>query len=226
MSLTYLQFIKLIISIIIDLVMQEFLELSFIEQIVIVIVAFLFFSLLEYLGAFHSLERKIKKLISPKQKTETINEENINFSSITPYCEIKHGIPSIGVIIEIINSSTEMIYCSGNSEVTFLKINDRTNQQKFISSNIKVLPYSCPKICLKNQIQDIEVYQKPFTLEFHIQLNFYKNQELILFSKDLHYEAECIFVQDAIERNRLHLEIMLIKCNKIPEIEFTTVSKS
>ena len=115
-----------------------------------------------------------------------------------------------------------MIYCSVNSEVTFLKINDRANKQKLISFNIKVPPYSHSKSfnCLKNQIQDIEVYQKPFKLEFHIQLNFYKNQELILFFKDLHYEAECIFVQDAIERNRLHLETNSIKCHEIPEIEF------
>ena len=121
-----------------------------------------------------------------------------------------------------------MIYCSVNPEETFLKINDRANEQKLISSNIKVPPYSHPKSfnCLKNQIQDIEVYQKPFKLEFHIQLNFYKNQELILFLKDLHYEADCIFVQDAIERNRLHLEIMSIKCNEIPEIEFTKLSRS
>lgn len=163
-----------------------------------------------------------------KEKTETINEHNINFSNITPYCEIKHAVPSIGVRIEIINSSTEIIYCSVNSEVTFLKINDRANKQKLISFNIKVHPYSHPKSfnCLKNQIQDIEVYQKPFKLEFHIQLDFYKKPHSILFSKNLHYEADCIFIQDAIERNRLHLEIMSIKCNEIPEIEFTKLSKS
>lgn len=59
-----------------------------------------------------------------------------------------------------------MIYCSVNSEVTFLKINDRANKQKLISFNIKVPPYSHSKSfnCLKNQIQDIEVYQKPFKL--------------------------------------------------------------
>jgi len=175
-----------------------------------------------------AIQKNILTLTSQKQRIKTINEKDIDFSSITPYCNIKHSIVRIGVRLEIINSSTEKVYCSIDPDTTVFSINDKKNKEKIISSCILIHPYSCPKTfnCLERNITDIEVHQKPFKLEFHIELNFYKNKDEQLFTKKCHYEAECVFVKDAVEQHKTYLEIRSVVCNQIPEIEFTTISKS
>jgi len=179
-------------------------------------------------NSIKEIKKNLSTLISQKQRIQTINEEDINFSSITPYCNMKHAIVNIGVRLEIINSSTEKVYCSVDPDTTTFSINNKENKEKIISPCILIQPYSCPKTfnCLERNITDIEVRKNPFSLKFHIELNFYKNKDEQLFTKKCHYEAECIFVQDAVERHKTYLEIRSVVCNQIPEIEFTTVSKS
>jgi len=92
MSLTYLRLIILTVSIIVDLVMQGFFELSFIEQIAIVIGLFLFFSLLEYLKFFHKIEDWIKNkkywdkfFKKESQITVSLKLPDFLFTAINPY---------------------------------------------------------------------------------------------------------------------------------------------
>ena len=142
--------------------------------------------------------------------------------------DMKVSIVRIGVRLEIINPSTEKVYCSIVPGTTSFSFNQIENKEKIICPYILIQPYSCPKTfnCLERNITDIEVLKNPFKLKFHIELNFYKNKDVQLFTKKCHYEAECVFVKDAVEQHKTYLEIRSVVCNEIPEIEFTTISKS
>lgn len=69
MSKTYLFILKTILSILSDLFMQLFFNLSGYEQLFLISVFFIFFSILEYIGVFHYLEKKIKIFKSKKVDT-------------------------------------------------------------------------------------------------------------------------------------------------------------
>jgi hypothetical protein len=69
MSKTYLFILKTILSILLDLFMQLFFNLSGYEQLFLISVFFCFFSILEYIGVFHYLEKKIKIFKSKKFDT-------------------------------------------------------------------------------------------------------------------------------------------------------------
>ena len=84
MSLTYLQLIKLIISIIMTSVLQRFFELSFIEQVAIFIGVFLFFFSIRILRHFPFFRTKNKNINIAKTKDKNYKREKYQFFSYYP----------------------------------------------------------------------------------------------------------------------------------------------
>lgn len=161
------------------------------------------------------------------KEIDVITEEKILFLNILPYCNYQDGIPRIGMKVTITNSSEKIAYCTINPEVTNFHIDNKKGENSMYPLYICVPAYSCLRTlnCLETKIQNIEIYQKQFLLEFHLELDFYadKQKDQKLFTKKCHYKALCCFIQDAIQRNYLRLEILFVECKDVPEIQFSRI---